>query len=238
MTDSEYKDYIKNNLSQIRENIEKASKKSQYNEKITLLAATKMVETEYINYAITDCGLDYIGENKVQELLDKYDNLEKSKASVQFIGHLQTNKVKYIIDKVDLIHSLDREELANEINKRAGKIGKVMPVLVEINIGREEEKGGIMPEETESFIRNLLKYNNISVKGLMTMAPAHSTEDEYRKYFTQTREIYNQIKALNIPNVSMDILSMGMSDSYEIAIECGSNMVRVGSSIFGRRIYN
>ena len=204
---------------------------------VTLLAATKTVSAEAVNFAAHELGLRYVGENKVQELVEKYPLLDRENLEIHFIGGLQTNKVRQIVDKVDMIQSLDSLRLAKEIDKRAAAIGKIMPVLVEINIGREEEKGGIMPEDTESFIREAASFKNIKIKGLMTMAPAKITEEDYERYFSETRKIFERIKELDIPGAEMNMLSMGMSESYEAAARCGATMVRVGSALFGKRIY-
>lgn len=231
--DAEQKKALKERFDTVRERIEKASGGRD----VTLLAATKTVSAEVINYATRELSLKYIGENKVQELLEKYPYIEKDGIEIHFIGGLQTNKVRQIIDKVDMIQSLDSIRLAEEIDKRAAKIGKVMPVLVEINIGREPEKGGIMPEDAESFIREAVGLKNIKICGLMTMAPARITEEEYKRYFSEVKEIYDRIKELNIEGADMKTLSMGMSDSYEAAAYCGADLVRVGSALFGKRVY-
>ncbi len=239
--DGEYKRFISENLENVRQRIKKAmSERSTENssENVKLMAASKTVCAEALNFASHELGLNCIGENKVQELCDKYDSLDRSSLELQFIGSLQTNKVKYIIDKVSLIHSLDREELAKEISKRALKAGKVMPVLAEINIAREPEKGGIMPEELSDFLEFVSKLEGIKAAGLMTMAPAGCAKDEYTEYFSQVRKMYLAQKEKPIPNTEMNILSMGMSNSFEEAIKCGANLVRVGSAIFGKRSYD
>lgn len=199
--------------------------------KITVLVATKTQSVEDINYLIS-LGVDTIGENRVNELLEKFEGYDKS-ASLHFIGTLQKNKVKYIYDKVDLIHSLDSYALAEEINKRCSKIGKVMDVLVEVNSGREENKGGILPEDTEAFIRSLSALENIRVRGIMTMAPRCQSREEYLSYFVPTKELFDKL----FGNESDAILSMGMSESYIYALEAGANLVRIGSAIFGERKY-
>ena len=210
-------------------------------EGVTLLAATKTVSAEKINYAHS-LGIGTIGENRVNELLEKYDQLDKD-IDVQFIGHLQSNKVKYIIDKVSLIHSLDSETLAKEIDRQAKKHGRIMDVLVEINIGNEESKSGIAPEDAEGFIKKMSAYENIFVKGLMAIPPVCNTPKEAEKYFKKIREIFIDIRQKKADtiiegnNISMDILSMGMSGDYKEAIKCGSTMVRIGSAIFGARNY-
>jgi len=231
--DTEQRIALSERFKTVREKINIASGGRE----VTLLAATKTVSAETVNLAIKEEGLRYIGENKVQELVEKYPNIDREGVEIHFIGGLQTNKVRQIIDKVDMIQSLDSIRLAREIDKRAAAIGKVMRVLVEINIGREPEKGGIMPEEAESFIREAARFPSIKIEGLMTMAPAKITEEEYERYFTEVKEIYEKMKALNIEGTDMKILSMGMSESYEAAARCGANLVRVGSALFGKRIY-
>ena len=196
---------------------------------VSLLAATKMQSAEDINYLISK-GVKIIGENRVNELLEKYDYYDKS-AELHFIGTLQKNKVKYIIDKVSLIHSLDSFSLAEEISKRAIKIGKVMDVLVEINSGREESKGGILPEDLGAFLDSLKSLEGVRVRGLMTMAPKCENREDYFKYFSLTKELFDTY----FGDKEDAILSMGMSESYEEAIICGATLVRVGSKIFGRR---
>lgn len=214
----------------IKENYERISKEiKDLNKDVTLLVATKTQTVEDINYLIS-LGCTCIGENRVNELMEKYENYDKS-ADLQFIGTLQKNKVKYIIDKVSLIHSVDSVGLLEEINKRAEKIGKVMDILLEVNSGREENKGGILPENVCEFYEIATKYSNIRVRGLMTMAPKCETREEYLKYFGLTKELFDKL----FKNDENAILSMGMSGSYKYAIEAGANMVRLGSCIFGER---
>lgn len=231
--DTETKRQLKERFQSVREKINAASDGRE----VTLLAATKTVSAETVNFAVKEFGLRYIGENKVQELIEKYPLLDRENIKIHFIGGLQTNKVRQIVDKVDMIESLDSLRLAKEIDKRASAIGKVMPVLVEINIGREPEKGGILPEDAESFIREAAKFGGIRISGLMTMAPAGSTDSEYGQYFSEVRELRDRIRDLNIEGASMDVLSMGMSESYEVAARCGASLVRVGSALFGKRSY-
>lgn len=216
----------------IKENYERISKEiKELNKNVTLLCATKTQCAEDINYLIS-LGCTHIGENRVNEVLEKYDSYDKS-ASLHFIGTLQTNKVKYIIDKVSLIHSVDTVGLLKEINKRAAKIGKVMDILLEVNSGKEENKGGIMPEDVCDFYEIAKAYKNIRVRGLMTMAPRCNTREEYLKYFSLTKELFDKL----FKDDESAILSMGMSESYKYAIEAGATMVRLGSSIFGKRDY-
>lgn len=231
------KEILKTNVENVRSNIQKICKEKQIEKNITLLAATKTVPADVINYVTQQIGVTDIGENKVQELLEKYDKLDLTNVKLHFIGKLQTNKVKYIIDKVDMIHSLDSIKLANEIDKRAKNIGKVMDVLVEVNSGREENKSGVFPEDVPSFLKELEKFENICVKGLMTIAPVCVEKEEYRKYFKETYAIFIDNLQNKYHNIYMDFLSMGMTDSYEVAIEEGSGIVRIGSAIFGSR-YN
>lgn len=213
-------------------NYEDVKKEVEKYENSSLLIATKMQSVEDINCLI-DNGALIIGENKVNELLEKYEGYDK-RASVHFIGTLQSNKVKYIIDKVDLIHSVDKISLLEEINKRAMKIGKVMDILLEVNSGKEENKGGIFPEDVCEFYEKATKYTNVRVRGLMTMAPRCETREEYLKYFTLTKELFDKL----FGGDKTAILSMGMSESYTYALEAGATLVRVGSKIFGERKYN
>ncbi len=226
---------ILQNIESYRNTIDELMRRSGRQQKVTLLAATKTVDAETINYAIREGGITDIGENKVQELVDKYPHLEKEGVNIHFIGHLQTNKVKYIIDKVTMIQSLDSLSLAREIDRRARKIGRRMDVLIEINIGREENKGGIMPEEIWDFIDSIAPLEGICVKGIMTMAPNCPKKEDYIKYFEETYKIFIDILTKKPHNIDVSVLSMGMSQSVEPAVLCGSNMVRVGSGIFGAR---
>lgn len=205
---------------------------------VTMLAATKTVSAEKINYAIDHLGLDCIGENRVQELLEKYDALHKDNLRIDFIGRLQTNKVKYIIDKVDMIHSVDSLRLAEEIDRRAAKLGKVMDILVEVNVGREASKGGVLPEALNAFLDSLDALGHISVCGMMVIPPIIGENDPPEKYFAESFQIFLDIFRKKYHNNKRPpILSMGMSDSYEIALQNGSDMVRIGSALFGKRNY-
>lgn len=228
----EYIELVKENLPRVREEMARYQ-----NGEVTLLAATKTVPVEAINYAIDELGLTDIGENRVQELLEKYEALHKEKVRIHFIGRLQTNKVKYIIDKVCLIHSVDSERLAAEIDRQAKKHGLVMDILVEVNIGREASKGGILPENLASFLDTLAAYTNLRTVGLMSIPPAEATEEESAEYFAQTYQIFIDILQKKLHNISKYVLSMGMSDSYVEAIKAGSNLVRLGSALFGKRHY-
>lgn len=223
-----------NGKKQVEENINRIL--SELNGRARLLAATKTVPHEMINFAL-DCGVDLIGENRVNELLEKYEFINRNKTEIHFIGALQTNKVKYIIDKVDMIQSVDRESLALEIERQAAKKGIVMPVLAEINIGNEATKSGTSPENAIDFCRFLGSLPHIKLRGLMAIPPKCVEGGNNSEYFCKMQKIFIDISHLNVDNSSMDILSLGMSDDYLTAVENGSNLVRVGSSIFGKRIY-
>lgn len=223
------------NYPVITEQIAKAAERSgRKPEDITLLAATKTVPLEVVNHAI-DQGISCLGENRVQELLDKYENLKKDRCDLQFIGQLQTNKVKYLVGKVSCIQSLDSAKLAAEISRQCCKAGIVMNVLIEVNIGREKSKGGIMPETLFEFVDEIRVLRGIAVKGLMAIPPICENQRELQGYFSSMRQYYVDIAAKRLDNVSMDCLSMGMSSDFAQAIECGATMVRVGSSLFGKR---
>lgn len=218
---------------------------------VTLLAATKTVDAETINFAI-DNGISCIGENRVQELLEKYDAINKENVDIHFIGRLQTNKVKYIADKVSMIHSVDSVKLAAEINKQCAKIGKVMNVLVEVNIGEEESKGGISPDELEDFLVEISAFENIKIVGLMCIPPkceigdfdnencenSESTKKSYKNqaFFKKIMKLFLDISGKKLDNIYMQVLSMGMSDDYEQAVTEGSTIVRIGRGLFGSRI--
>ena len=199
-----------------------------------LLAVTKTRSVEEINYAI-QCGVRHIGENRVQELMEKYDHLELEGVSVHLIGQLQSNKVKYIIDKVDLIHSVDSLKLAYEISKRAVAINKIQEILVEINVGDENSKGGVSYDDALPLIREIALLPGVHICGLMCIPPRAINEHDNMKYFLKMKDFSVDIMAKKIDNISMDILSMGMSGDYEDAIAAGSSYIRVGRGIFGPR---
>ena len=210
---------------------------------VKLLAVTKTVPVDVINYAIDELGITAIGENRVQELLQKYEYLhtpKSGKLDIHLIGSLQTNKVKYIIDKVDMIESVDSVRLAAEIDKQAKKHSLVMDILVEINIGHEEQKGGVMPEDLEQFIDEISVFSNIRLRGLMTIAPKCEEKSDYFKFFEKTYQYFidiSQKKRHNIEGEFFNILSMGMSQSFREAVRAGSTEVRLGSVLFGERSY-
>ncbi len=206
-----------------------------------LLAVTKTVPADAINYAIDHLGVTAIGENRVQELLEKYDALHTppdGKLEIHLIGSLQTNKVRYIVDKVDMIESLDSLKLAAEIERQAAKIGRVMDVLIEVNIGEEPQKGGVLPDELEAFALQILPFEHLRLRGLMTIAPKSDSFDDYLKYFSKTSALFLDISQKIVHNsigVQFDVLSMGMSGSFPAAIRCGSTELRLGSTLFGSR---
>lgn len=230
-------DYISENIKSIREKIDNAAQKAGRDPKdVLLLAVSKTVDVPRIKAAVAE-GLDELGENHVQEIMEKYEPMGPD-VKWHMIGHLQTNKVKYIIDKVKLIHSVESLKLAEEINKQAKKHGLVMDILVEINMAKEESKYGIMPEDAPSFIESLSSLENIRVRGLMTVAPNVENGEENRVYFRNMKKLLVDINAKNINNINMDVLSMGMTGDYITAVEEGATIVRVGTGIFGKRNYN
>lgn len=221
---------------EILENIKLAEKSSPYGNKARLLAATKTVPVTVINEAIAK-GLDLIGENKVQELKEKFPHLDK-RAEIHFIGNLQTNKVKDVVPMVSMIHSVSSEKLALEISKQCQKLDKDMDVLLQINIGNEDSKSGFEAEEIFSVCEKISKLPRLFVKGLMAIPPVCENEAENSKYFCKMRQLFIDIEAKKMDNVSMVYLSMGMSGDYMEAVRCGANIVRIGSSLFGARNYN
>lgn len=229
---------IKENLKLIKSSIKQySSSVNRSSEDVRLIAVTKTVDVDQILEAI-EYGVTDVGENKPQELARKYDIIG-DKVKWHLIGTLQTNKVKYIIDKVDMIHSLDRESLCEEIQRKAEKIDKTIDCLVQVNISKEDSKHGLYEEDVIDFIKNVSsRYKNISIKGLMTMAPFTEDEDKVRDVFRCLKSLSLDIDKLNIPNVSMNYLSMGMSNDYKVAIEEGATIIRLGTSIFGKRNYN
>lgn len=228
---------IKDNLMKTIEEIEDARRHSLTGEKVQLIAVSKMHSTDEIREAI-DAGVTDIGENKVQELSKKIDDLKDS-VNYHMIGNLQSNKVKYIYDKVELIHSLDRKSLLKEINKRAKADNIVVNCLVEVNIAQEEAKGGVSFDKSQEFIEKCLDYDNIKVMGLMTVAPNTDDEKFLRECFRKMYKLKENVTSQNYDKnkIEMKYLSMGMSQDFKIAIEEGSNMVRIGTNIFGKRNY-
>lgn len=236
----ENKETIIRNFSTVRERIDRALARRQAAGKtvrqVRLLAATKTVPAEEILLAAECAGLSLIGENKVGELLEKFPLLD-GKLEQHLIGHLQTNKVRQVVGKVSLIESVDSERLAAEIEKRSAALGIVSDVLLEVNSGREENKGGVFPEDFAQLLAICQSFPHLRVRGVMTMAPVCTEKENYRKYFQETYGLFIDFLGKNTHNIIEPVLSMGMSDSYEIAVEEGATEVRVGSALFGRRSY-
>lgn len=228
---------VDENLKTVRENIAQAAVRSGRNpEDIKLMAVTKTVEPEYINFAISR-GIDLIGENKVQEFMSKKEFLNLENCKAHLIGHLQTNKVKKIIGEVDMIQSLDSLHLAQEISDRSAALGIVTDVLIEVNIGGEECKTGLELPKLEELIYAAAQMPGLKVRGLMTVPPFSEDSEQTRRFFANMYKLFIDMRSKKIDNISMDILSMGMSGDYCQAIEEGSTLVRVGSAIFGNRRY-
>ena len=224
-------DNVQRCLEKIAISAEKAGRRT---EDITLVAVSKTVPPARINEAI-GAGIQIIGENKVQEAQQKFDEVDQ--VMWHMIGHLQTNKVKYALQLFDLIQSVDTYHLAEEINKRAKKDGKKVPVLIEVNTSGEESKYGCTPDETEHLVSRISQLASVEIRGLMTIGLFSDDPPLVRPCFVKLRKIFNHLAEQNIPNVQMDIISMGMSADFELAIEEGSNMVRIGTAIFGPRRY-
>jgi len=202
---------------------------------VELVAAAKTRKPEEVLEAV-ESGVKIIGENYVQEAERVYQ-VAGNKAKWHFIGHLQRNKAKKAVRLFDMIETVDSVEIATEIDKRCAQIGKVMPILIEINSGRERQKSGVFPEDAEQLVKEISALQNIRVMGLMTMGPRFGNPEDSRPYFVETRKLFERIKKLNLPNIEMKYLSMGMTNSYKIALEEGANMVRIGNKIFGEREY-
>lgn len=222
---------IRDNYLRIIDNIENARINANRSDSVRLMAVTKTVPYESVNYAV-GLGVDLLGENRVQEFLDK--RLNYAKAEVHFIGGLQTNKVKYIIDKVSMIHSVDSVHLAEEISRRAMSAGRVMDILVEINIGDEQTKGGIAANDAKEFCGRISGLEGIRVRGFMTIPPPSCDES----VFAEMQELFHDLKSCeDIDKSQFDVLSMGMSGDYEKAVKYGATIVRIGSGLFGQRKY-
>lgn len=234
---------IDERLSAVREKLARAEGASPYHQKVTLMAVTKTIDADRINHVLDCCGITDIGENRPQELCEKYPLLHLDGVRVHQIGTLQSNKVKYIIDKTAMIHSLDSQNLAQEIEKQAAKHALLADCLIEINIGREENKGGILPDEDAlfRFYESAAVLPHVRVRGVMTIAPNTHDRDAYLRYFSETRRLYEALRARYLDNAlpagCAPVLSMGMSGSFEEAVLCGADIVRVGSAIFGERTY-
>ena len=229
---------IHENLDKLEEKIQKACDKAgRKREEVLLIGVTKTRTADEVNEAVS-WGITDVGENKVQEIQDKYDKVP-GPVKWHMIGHLQTNKVKYIIDKVSLIHSVDKLKLAQEIDKRAGEHGLKAEVLIEVNAAGEESKFGTDLDGARKLIADVRENcPNIRIKGLMTIAPATDNPEEVRVYFKELKQLFDEYKDIKDENMDFQHLSMGMSGDYEVAIEEGATMVRVGTAIFGPRNYN
>lgn len=234
----QYKQILAENFKRLEENIKKHARDGLLPR---VVAATKTVDAEVINYAAEHLGLTDIGENRVQELLSKYDALDKERLNIHFIGHLQKNKVKYIVGKVCLIHSLDSVGLALEIEKQSAKLGIVTDVLVEVNIGAEENKSGADVSEVREIVERVSELSHVRLCGMMTVGPKCSSFEQYKEYFEKAHALFSEIfldkTSEKGHNIDMPVLSMGMSDSYGAALECGANLIRPGSCLFGARDY-
>lgn len=228
---------LKENIKQVRENIYSACLRTGRSDKeVTLIAVSKTKPVSLLEEAYEE-GCRHFGENKVQELVEKYEMLPKD-IKWHMIGHLQTNKVKYIVDKVFLIHSVDSLKLAKEISKEAVKKNVTVSVLIEVNVAEEESKFGVKLEDAEELIRNIAPLPGIRIKGLMTIAPYVEDPEENRQYFALLKQLSVDISKKNIDNVYMNVLSMGMTGDYTVAVEEGASYVRVGTGIFGERCYS
>ena len=238
MTERSYAErVVYDNLSRIREQITKACCDAGRSEdEVKLLAVTKTVDAQRINAAI-HYGVQQIGENRVQEYLKKKDQLDLTTTDVHLIGHLQTNKVRQIVGQVQMIESVDSLKLADAISKRSEELGIVTPVLVEVNIGGEEAKSGVAPDALEDLLYQIAPLSGISVRGLMTIPPILEKEQEKRAIFSKMYQLFVDIRAKKIDNISMQELSMGMSGDFREAILEGSGIVRIGSALFGDRQY-
>ena len=229
--------YMDRNLAAIRTRIREAKEESRERfpdrDGVTLLAAVKYADTEQLRYLTETLGIRDVGENRVQQMLEHWEVLpDRENLRFHFIGTLQKNKVKYIIDKVAMIHSLDSLSLAREIEKQAAKRDRTVDVLCEINCGREESKSGLMPEEAEGFCLSLGDFPHLRLRGFMTMAPKCEKNEEYRKYFQETSQLCLDIWRKKLHNIGRPVLSMGMSGSFEAAISEGADVVRIGRSLF------
>lgn len=227
---------VAENLAQVQKNNnESCNKINRDPNEVTLIAVSKTKPVEMLKEAY-DAGARVFGENKVQEIVDKYDQMP-SDVKWHMIGHLQRNKVKYIVDKVAMIHSVDSLRLAETIEKEAAKKAVIVPILIEVNVAQEESKFGLKPEEVLPLIEQIADFSHIRIKGLMTIAPYVDNAEENREIFRELKKLSVDIAAKNINNVTMSVLSMGMTGDYMVAVQEGATMVRVGTGIFGARNY-
>ena len=226
---------IKENLETICHKIKMAAETCGRNpEEVQLVAVSKTMPKEYLVQAV-EAGVDILGENYVQEAREKFNDLYTLPVAWHFIGHLQSNKAKFVVKIFDLIHSVDSLKLAREINKQANKINKIQDILIQVNISEETTKSGTQAQHALEIVQAISQLENVAVKGLMTMPPFFNAPEKVRPFFKRLRELRNQIKAENIPNVSMSQLSMGMTGDFEVAIQEGATLVRIGTAIFGER---
>ena len=226
---------LKDRLENVRKRIEKAALDCGRNpDSVRLIAVSKTISANIVEEAI-NAGVTVLGENYVQEARDKISSLSEYSTTWHFIGHLQSNKAKYAVKLFDLIHSVDSIKLAREINKQALKIDKVQQILIQVNISQEKTKSGIAIEETIDLVSEVSKFENVAIRGLMTMPPFFNQPDRVRPFFAALRDLRDQISARDIPDVSLEELSMGMTGDFEVAIAEGATMVRVGTAIFGER---
>ncbi len=227
--------YLKKNTEEIRNRMEAAEAAiGRPAGSVGMIAAVKYADPEQIGYLVREAGVLDLGENRVQQLLEHYEALADPTVRWHFIGTLQTNKVKYIIDKVTMIHSVDSVKLAAEIDRQAKKHGLVMDVLVEVNGGAEEAKSGVLPEDAEALCRAIGEFSGLRLRGFMTMGPKFEKKEEYLQYFEQTSAQVLDIWTKKLHNIDRPLLSMGMSESFEEAILAGADLVRVGRSLFVR----
>ncbi len=225
-------------LNRIHDNIaETCTQCGRSSSDVRLMAVTKTVPPERVNEAIA-CGVTLLGENKAQELCAKYDAYQKEHVEIHFIGHLQTNKVRQIIDKVTMIQSLDSIPLAKEIQRQCEKHNREMDCLVEVNIGNELTKSGVSTDELDDFLAQAACFDRLHLRGMMVIPPIFTSDLEKERCFADLQKLFIDIRAKKIDNINMDFLSMGMSDDYLLALKHGSNLIRLGSVIFGRRNYN
>lgn len=226
---------VKDNVSRICDEVANACAQSGRDPAdVHIMAVTKTVDAARVNEAIR-AGIRLLGENRAQELLAKYGDYEREQAQIHFIGHLQSNKVRQVIDKVTMIQSLDSVSLAGEIQRQCEKRDMTMDCLIEVNIGSELTKSGVEVQNLESFLEEVASFSRIHVRGLMSIPPICDTNAEIERHFAQLHELFVDIRGKKLDNIDMDFLSMGMSDDYPLAVKHGSNLVRVGSAMFGRR---
>ena len=224
--------YLERNIADVRKRINATSAAVGRDVPVTMVAAVKYADIDEINYLCDVLEVNDIGENRVQQLLEHYEGLNNKNVNIHFIGTLQTNKVKYIADKVCMIHSVDSLKLAREIDKQAKKHGRVMDILVEINSGEEESKSGVMPGEAEALCLEISALENVKLRGFMTMAPRCDKKEDYLKFFGQTYAQVLDIWTKKLHNINIPIISMGMSESFEEAIASGADTVRIGRCLF------